>query len=180
MIYKIQHKDTPNVPCIDFHPIRCQHRDDRKVLRLQNYGHSSTLDPFINEVLTLSIQFPTDCLLMRKTSIQFRRLCSSLSSPATPDNNSDPTYSSISSSGMDEEDREEVHPPKVEIQPQEKAAAVDDDNIFDANTNADLQRLCKAKLALDSVLGKKDTSLPNKIFPATEAPRLNTNRLLLK
>ena len=56
----------------------------------------------------------------------------------------------------------------------------EDDHIFKIDTNIDQYRLCKAKTAHDSVLGKIDASLAKKPLTITEAPHLDTKALLSK
>ena len=180
VIYKIQHEDNPNDSCNDFYPIRCQQGNDEKVLRLQKDGKTHTLNSLTNEFPILSIQSAADCFRMGKTINQFRRLFSSLASPATLDNNSDRTYSSISSLETEEEDHKEAHP-QVSGNKQHEQATVDEgDQHFEVNFNTDHYRLCKAKLAHDTVLGKFDTSLTKKALTATEAPHLDTKALIAK
>ena len=56
----------------------------------------------------------------------------------------------------------------------------EDDYIFKIDTNIDHYRLCKAKRAHDSVLGKIDASLAKIPLTVTEAPRLDTKALIAK
>ena len=56
----------------------------------------------------------------------------------------------------------------------------EDDHIFRRDTNIDHYRLCKAKTAHDSVLGKIDASLAKKSLTITEAPHLDTKALISK
>ena len=115
---------------------------------------------------------------MEKTNNQFRRLFSPLASPATLDNDSNRTYSSISSLGTEEGDHKKAHP-QLSGNKQHKQVTVDEgDQIFEVNINTDHYRLCKAKLAHDTVLGKFDTSLTKKALTATEAPQLDTTALI--
>ena len=118
---------------------------------------------------------------MGKTIIQFRRLCSPLAYPATLDNKSDPTYGSISSLEMEnEEDNTEPQLLVSENQAQEQAAQNDEeDHIFEVNVFTDHCK-CKTKLAHESVLGKLDTSLTKKALTATEAPHMDTKALIAK
>ena len=117
---------------------------------------------------------------MGKTINQFRRLFSPLTSPATLDNDSHRTYSSISSLETEEEDHKKAHP-QVSRKKQHETATVDEgDQIFEVNINTDHYRLCKAKQTHDTVLGKFDTSLTKKALTATEAPHLDTKTLIAK
>ena len=125
VIYKIKHEDIPNDSCIDFYPIRCQQGNDEKVLRLQTDGETYTLISLTNEFLILSIQSVADCFRMGKTINQFRRLFLPSASPATLDNDSDITYSSISSLEIEEEDHREDHP-QVSENKQHEQATVDE------------------------------------------------------
>ena len=128
----------------------------------------------------LSTQSAADCFCMGKTINQFRRFCLPLpASPAPLGNNSDPSYNSISSIEI-EEDHKEPHLHVSENQPQEQAAQNDEGFIFEVNINTDHYRLCKAKQAHDSVLGKLDTSWTKKARTATEAPQLDTNAVIAK
>ena len=180
VIYKIQHEDNPNDSCNDFYPIRCQQGNDEKVLKLQNDGETYTLNSLTNEFPILSIQSAADCFRMGKTIDQFRRMFSPLASPVTLDNDSDRTYSSINSLETEEEDHKESHP-QVSGNKQQIQVKVDEgDQTFEVNINTDLYRLCKAKLAQDTVLGKFDTSLTKKALTATEAPHLDTKALIAK
>ena len=180
VINKIQHEDNPNDSCNDFYPIRCQQGNDEKVLKLQNDDETYTLNSLTNEFPILSIQSAADCFRMGKAINQFRRLYSPLASPVTLDNDSDRTYSSMSSLETEEEDHKEAHP-QVSGNKQHKQMKVDEgDLIFEENINRDHYRLCKAKLAQDTVLGKFDTSLTKKALTATEAPHLDTKALIAK
>ena len=89
-----------------------------------------------------------------------------------------PTYSSINSLNTNEDDNA-----FDEIQDDEDDATTDDDEdnlICEVNTHANHYRLCKAKAALDAVLGKFDASLAKKPPTATEAPQLDTKSLITK
>ena len=182
VIYKIQHEDNPNNSCNDFYPIPCQRGTEEKVLRLQNDGETYTLNSITNEFPILSIQSAAVCFRMGKLINQFRRLCSPLASPVTLHNNSDPTYSSISFHEIEkEEDNADPYSPVSEDQVQKRAAPNDEeDHIFEVSINTDHYRLCKVKLAHDSVLVKLDTSLTKKALKATEAPHLDTKALIAK
>ena len=117
---------------------------------------------------------------MGKTINHFRPLFSPLASPATLDNDSDRTYSSISSLETEEEDHKEGHPQVSENKEHEEATVDEADQIFEVNINTDHYRLCKAKLAHDTVLEKFDTSLTKKALTAAEAPHLDTKALIAK
>ena len=64
--------------------------------------------------------------------------------------------------------------------PHEQATVDEEDQIFGININTDHYRLCKAKLAQDTVLVKFDTSLTKNALTATEAPHLDTKALIAK
>ena len=117
---------------------------------------------------------------MGKTINQFRRLFSPLVSPATLDNDSDRTCSSISSLETEEEDHKEAHLQVSGNKQHEQATVYEGDQIFEVNISTDHYRLCKAKLAHDTVLGKFDTSLTKKALTATKAPHLDTKALIAK
>ena len=116
---------------------------------------------------------------MGKTINQFHRLFSPLASPTTLGNNSNRTYSSISSLQIEEKDHKE--PQVSENQQQEQAAEEDEgEHVFEVNINTDQYRLCKAKLAHDSSPGKSDTSLTKRALTATEAHHLDNRALIAK
>ena len=118
---------------------------------------------------------------MVKTINQFRRLFSPLASPAALDNDSERTYSSSSSLETEEKDHKEAHPQVSEDQQHEQATVDDEgDQMFEVNINTDHYRLCKAKVAHDTVLGKFHTSLTKRALTATEAPHLDTKALIAK
>ena len=118
---------------------------------------------------------------MGNTIIQFRRLFSPSASPATLGNTSDCTYKPISSLEIEEEDHKEPHPQVTKSQQQEQATVDDEgDHILEVNFNTDHNRLCKAKLAHDNMLGKLDAALTNKALTATEDPHLDTKALTAK
>ena len=52
--------------------------------------------------------------------------------------------------------------------------------MFEVNINTDHYRLCEAKPAHETLLGKFDTSLTKKALTATEAPQLDTKALIAK
>ena len=182
MTKKIQHKDKANDSCNDFYPIRCQQGTDGKVLRQQNDGETYTFSSITNDFPNLSIQSAADCFRVGKMNNHLRRLFSPLAFPATLDNTSDPTYSSISSLETDKKgDNTELHPPVSENQAQEQATQnEEEDHIVEVNTSTNHYRLCKAKLAQDYALGKLDTSLTKNALTATVAPHLDTRDLIVK
>ena len=95
--------------------------------------------------------------------------------------NSDPTYSSISS--LDTEDAA-CETLKVDIVPidqtEDDEEEDEDDHIFRIDTTIHHCRLCKAKTAHDSVLGKIDASLAKKPFTIAEALHLDTKAPIAK
>ena len=104
---------------------------------------------------------------------QFRRLCLPSTQSLSSVEKYEPTYSSINSLNTNEED--DVL--------EEFSDDVDDDEdniLYEINLNADIHRLCKAKAAHNTVLGKTDPSLAKKPLTATEAPHLNTKSLIAK
>ena len=79
---------------------------------------------------------------------QFRRLCLPSKQSLSSVENSEPTHSSINSLNTNDDD---------DILPHDVDAITDDDedNLkCEINTHADHYRLCKAKAAHDTVLGK--------------------------
>ena len=174
-MYKIQHEDNPHDTCNDFFPIHRQQGNDEKILRLQNDGESYTLNSISNEFPTLSAQSAADCFRLGKTIIQFRRLCYPLSYSPPLTDNSNPTYSSISSLDTEEADLETIN-----VKPNDQTEDDEDDHIFRKDTNIDHYRLRKAKTAYDSVLGKIDTSFAKKLLTITEAPHLDTKAIIAK
>ena len=128
------------------------------MLRLQYYDESYTVNKISNQFPTLLFQSAPDCIRMGKTINQFRRLCSPLSNSPIFKDNSDPSYSSISSLNADEADCETlkvVTVPTDQIEDDEKED--EDEHIFKIDTNINHYRFCKVETALDSVLGKIDT-----------------------
>ena len=100
---------------------------------------------------------------MGKTSNQFRRLSYPLSYSPILHGNSYPTYSSISSLDTEDAECETLNVATVPADQTENDEEEDeDDHIFRIDTNNDHYRLCKAKTAHDSVLGKIDASLVSK------------------
>ena len=181
VIYKIQHEDNPQDTCNDFYPIHRQQANDEKILRLQNDGESCTLNSISNEFPTLSAQSATDSFRMGKTFNQFRRLCYPLSYSPFLHDTSDPIYSCISSLDTEEAEGETLNIATVPTdRTEDDKEEDDDDHIFKVDTNIDHYRLCKAKTAHDSVLGKIDASLAKKPLTITEAPHLDTKALISK
>ena len=181
VFYKIQHEDNPHDTCNDFYPIHRQQGNDEKILRLQNDGESYTLNSISNEFPIVSAQSAADCFRMGKTINQFRRLCFPLSHSPILHDTSDPIYSSISSSDTEEAECETLNVVTVPPDRTEDDEEQDeDDHIFRVDTNIDHHRLCKAKTAHDSVLGKIDASLAKKPLTFTEAPLLDTRALISK
>ena len=181
VFYKIQLEDNPHDTCNDFHPIHRQQGNDQNILRLQNDGESYTLNSISNEFPTLSAQSAADCFRMGKTINQFRRLCYPLSYSTILHDTSDPTCSSISSLVTEEAECKLL---KVVTVPTDQTEGDEeeheDDHIFRVDTNIDHYRLCKAKTAHDSVLGKIDASLGKKPLTVTEPPHLDTRALISK
>ena len=176
--YRIQHDDNPNRTCNDFYAIRCQHGNDNKVLRLHNDGKNFTLNSFINEFPSKTIQIETDCFRLGKTINQFRRLCLPSTQFLSSVEDSQPIYSSINSLNTDENDDALAEPYDDDDNP-----IIDDyeDNfICEIKIHADRYRLRKAKRTHDAVLGKIDASLAKKPLTATEAPHLDTKSLIAK
>jgi len=89
---------------------------------------------------------------MGKTINQFRRLCYPLSYSPTLEEDSDPTYSSISSLDTEEADCETSN--VITVQTNQTEADKDDDeddHIFRIDTHIDHYPFCEAKTAHDSV-----------------------------
>ena len=155
--------------------------NDEKILRLQNDGESYTLNSIRNEFPTLSAQSAADCFRMGKTINQFRRLCYPLSYSPILYQYSDPTYSSISSLETEEAECGTLNVVTVPTdQTQDDEEEDEDDHIFRIDTNIDHYRLCRAKTAHDSVLGKIDASSAKKPLTITEAHHLDTKALISK
>ena len=157
VIYRIQHDDNLNDTCNDFYPIHCQQGNNNNVLRLHNDGENFTLNSLSNEFPPTTIQSATDCFRLGKTINQFRRLCLPSTQSSRSVGESDPTYSSIDSSNTNEDDDALAEPNDDDDNP-----VIDDDEddnfICEINIHADHYRLCKAKAAHDTVLGKIDAS----------------------
>ena len=175
VFYKTQHEDNPHDTCNDFYPIHRQQGNDEKIFWLQSNDESYTLNSISKEFPTLSAQSAADCFRMGNTINQFRRLCHLLSYSPILYENTDPTYSSISSLDTEEADCEKLNVVTVPFDHTEDDEDEDEDNhIFRVDTNIDHYRLCKAKTAHDSVLGKIDAHLAKKTLTITEAPHLDT------
>ena len=181
VFYEIQHEDNPHDTCNDFYPMHRQQGNDEKILRLQKAGESYTLNTISNEIPTLSAQSPADCFRMGKTINQFRLLCYPLSYSSLLHNTSDPTNSSISSLDAEEAEGETLNLVTVPTdQTEDDEEEDEDDHIFRVDTKIDHYRLCKAKTAHDSVLGKIDASFAKKPLTINEAPHLDTKAILSK
>ena len=106
------------------------------------------------------VQSAADCFRMGKTINQLCRLCYPLSYSRFLHENSDPTYSSISSSDSEEAESETLNVVTVPSYETEDNEEQDEDDRFcRIDTNIDHYRLCKTKTAHDSILGKVDASL---------------------
>ena len=181
VLYKTQHEDNPHDTCNDFYPIYRQQGNDEKIFRLHNDGESYTLNSLSNESPILSAQSAADCFRMGKTINKFRRLCSPLSSSQFLKEDFDPTYSSLSSLDTEESDYETPNAITVQTnQTEDDKEDDEDDHIFRIDTDIDHYRLCKAKTAHNSVLGKIDACLARKRLTITEAAHLDTKALITK
>ena len=118
---------------------------------------------------------------MGKTINHFRRLCYPLYYSPILHDTRDPTYSSLSSLDTEEAACETLNVVIVPTDRTEDDEEEDkDDHIFRVDTTIVHYRLCEAKTAQDSVLGKIDASLAKKPFTITEAPHLDTKALISK
>ena len=118
---------------------------------------------------------------MGKTITQFRRLCYPLSYSPVLHENFVPAYSSISSLDTKEAECETINVAAVLTdQTEDDEGEDEDDRIFRIDTNIDRSRLCKAKTARNSVLGKIEASLAKKQLTITEAPHLHTKAVISK
>ena len=147
---------------------------------MHNDGENFTLNCRSNEFPSTTIQSATDCFRLGKTINQFRRLCLPSPQSLSSEEDSEPTYSSINSLSTNEDDDA-----LVEVYDDGHDSITDDDEdtlICELNTHADHYRLCKAKAAHDTVLGKIDAKKPvaKKPLTATEAPHLDTKSLIAK
>ena len=99
-------------------------------------------------------------------------------SPIIKDNlrNFDP--SSLDTEEADCETLNTVTVPTDQTEDDEKED--EDDHILKLDTNIDLYRLCQAKIAHESILGKIDASSAKKLLTITEAPHLDTKALIAK
>ena len=157
VFYKIQREDNPHDTCNDFYPIHRQQENDEKILRLQNDGESYTLNGISNEFPTMSAQSAADCFRMGKTINLFRRLCYPLSYSPILRENSDSIYSSVSSLNNEEAEFRASNVVTLPTdQTEDNMEEDEDDHILRIDTNVDHYRLCKAKTAHDSMLGKID------------------------
>ena len=126
---------------------------------------------------TTTIESTTDCFQLGPTINHIRHLCLPSTLILSSVEDSEPTYSSVSSLSTDEIDDvlDEHFNDNGEI------INDDEDNLIcEINLNADNYRLCKAKAAHDAVLGKIDASLAKKTLTATRAPHLDTKSLFDK
>ena len=90
-------------------------------------------------------------------------------------------YSSISSLDTEVAECETLNVITVPTDQTEDGTEEDeDDHFFRIDSNIDHYRLCKAKTAHDSVLGKIDASLAKKSLTITDAPHLDTTALISK
>ena len=145
---------------------------------MHNDGENFTLNKLNNEFPTTTIQSATDRFRLRRTVNKFRRLCLPSTQSLSSVEDSEPTYSSINSLNINEDDD-----PLVELYDDGDDSITDDDEgnlICERNTHADHYRLCKAKAAHDAVLGKTDASLANKPLTATVASHLDTKSFIAK
>ena len=181
LFYKIQLEDNEHDTCDDFYPIRRQQGNDREILRLQNDGGSYTLNSISNEFPTPSAHSASDCFCTGKTVNQFCRLCYPLSYSPNLHENSDPTYSFISSFDTEEAGCQILNVVTVPTNQTENDEEEDeDDHISRIDTNIDHYQLCRAKTAHDSVLGKIDASLGMKRLTITYVPHLETKAIISK
>ena len=151
---------------------------DNKFLRLHNEGENFTLKSLSNKFPSTTIQSATDCFRLGKTVSQFRCLCLPSTQSLSSAEALDPTYSSIDSLNINEDDDA-----LAESHDDDDNPIIDDDEdnlICEINTHADRYRLCKAKAAHDAVLEKIDASLAKKPLTATETPHLDTKSLIAK
>ena len=102
--YRIQHDDNPYDTFNDFYPIHCQQGNDNKVLRFHNDVRNFMLNSLSNEFPTTTIQSAADCFRLGRTINQFRRLCLPSTQSLSSVENSETTYSSISSLNTNEDD----------------------------------------------------------------------------
>ena len=175
--YLIQHDDNPNDTCNNLYPIHFQQGNNNKVLRLHNDGKNFTLNSLSNNFPTTMIQSATDYLRLGRTINQFRGFCLPSTQSLGSVEESEPTHSSMKSQNANEDDD------ALDELPDDGDAITNDDEdnlIGEMNTHADHDRLCKAKAAHDTVLGKIDASLAKKPLIATEAPRLDVKTLIAK
>ena len=141
-------------------------------------GETFTLNSLSNEFPPTTIQSATDCFRLGKAINQFQRLCLPSPQSLSSEECCEPTCSSINSLSTNEDDDA-----LVELHDDGDNSITDDDEdnlICEINTHANHYRLCKAKAAHDTVLGKIDASLAKKPLTATEAPNLNTRSLIAK
>ena len=147
---------------------------------MHNDGEKITSNSLSHEFLSTTIQSATDCFRLGRTSNQFQRICLPLTQSLSSLEGSEPTYSSINSLHINEDDdaMNELYDHK-----EHDVASTNDDEdnlICEINTHADHYRLCKAKAAHDTVLGIIDASLAKKPLTATEEQHLNTKSLIAK
>ena len=177
--YQIQYEDNPNDTCNDFYPIRYKRGNDEKILRLQNDGEDFTVSSMLDDFPIISVQQASDCFRMGKFINQFRRICGPETQSNASVNSSNAEYSSIDSLSLSKDDAADSTSPGDD--PHHLGTDSEDDNIVcDISIQADQARLCQAKQAHDTVLGKTDASLAKKCLTASDAPHLNTKALIQK
>ena len=177
--YQIQHEDKPNDTCNDFYPIKYNHGNGEKILRLQNDGEDFNVSSMLDEIPIIAVQQASDCFRMGKFINQFRRICGPETQSNASVNTSNTEYSSINSCSPSEDDIiDSTSPGNDSYHP---GTDSDDDNIvYNISIQADQARLCQAKQAHDLVLGKTDASLAKKCITASDAPHLDTKALIQK
>ena len=177
--YQIQQEDNPNDTCNDFYPIKYKRGNEEEILRLQNDGEDFAVSSMLDEVPIISIQQVSDCFRIGKFINQLRRICGPETQSSASVTASNMDYSSINSLSPSEDGAADSTSPgddsnHVSIDPE------DDIVVCDISLQDDQARLCQAKQAHDSVLGKTDASLVKKSLSTSDAPHLNTKALIQK
>ena len=177
--YQIQHEDNPNDTCNDFYPNRYKLGNEEKILRLENDGEDFTVSSTLDDFPIFSVQQASDCFRMGIFINQFKQICG----PETQSNasviSSNAEYSSIDSLSPSKDDTSDSTSPGND--PYYLGTDSENDNIVcDISIQADQARLCPAKQAQDTLLGKTDASLAKKCLTTSDAPHLNTKALIQK
>ena len=103
VIYRIQDNDDPNGTSTDFYPVRCQQRNNTKLLGLHTDVGNLTFNSFSSKFPITMIQSAADCFRESRTINQFWHLCLPKTPPLRSTEGFAPICSSISYLNTDED-----------------------------------------------------------------------------